>query len=124
MALVFTSNFLVNVIYCIYLLFKNKTFKNFTLKGTFPYWIMAMFMGALWTGSVLIYGIGTSMIGDLGAYLGFPVLMIIGIIAGSIFGIFTGEWAGVGAKPKRIMAAGIAVLTAAIIVLGMTMNLV
>jgi L-rhamnose-H+ transport protein len=117
MALVFTSNFLVNVIYCIYLLRKNKTFKNYSLKGTFPYWIMVAVMGALWSGSVAIYGAGTSKIGDLAAYLGFPVLMIIGIIAGNIFGVLTGEWASVGLKPKKTMIVGILTLILAIIII-------
>ncbi len=124
MALVFTSNFLVNVLYSLYLLIKNKTYKNYALKGTFSYWIMVAFMGAMWSGSVAIYGAGTSMAGELGAYLGFPVLMISGIIAGNIFGVLTGEWAGVGAKPKKIMVSGISVLALAIIILGLSMNLV
>ena len=123
LALVFTSNFLVNTGYCIYLLFKNKTFNQFTLKGTGKYWIMAVFMGILWPGGIVVYGMGITMIGDLGAYLGFPVLMIVSIIAGNIFGILTGEWKGVTAMPKRIMAMGITVLVVAILVLGLSMNL-
>ena len=124
LALVFTSNFLVNAGYCIYLLVKNKTFRQFTQKGTGKYWIMAVFMGILWPGGIVVYGMGTTMIGDLGAYLGFPVLMILSIIAGNVFGILTGEWKGVSARPKRIMGMGITVLVVAILVLGLSMNLI
>lgn len=123
LALVFTSNFLVNIGFCVYLLVKNKTFNRFTQKGTVKYWIMAVVMGILWSGGIVIYGMGTTMIGDLGAYLGFPVLMVVAIVTGNIFGIFTGEWKGVTSKPKRIMGLGIAVLVVAIIVLGLSMNL-
>ena len=124
LALVFTTNFLVNAGYCLYLMFKNKTFSRFALKGTGKYWIMALFMGILWPGGIVIYGMGTTMIGELGAYLGFPVLMIVSIIAGNIFGFITGEWKGVTARPKKIMGMGIILLVIAIIVLGLSMNLV
>jgi len=123
LALVFTTNLLVNVLYSLYLLIKNKTYKNYALKGTFPYWILIVFMGAMWSGSVSIYGAGTSMTGKLGAYLGFPVLMITAIIAGNVFAVLTGEWASVGLKPKRTMIAGISTLILAIIILGLSMSI-
>ncbi|MCK9618453.1 MAG: hypothetical protein M0R21_11550 [Lentimicrobiaceae bacterium] len=48
--------------------------------------------------------------------------MIIEIITVNIFGIFTAEWTGVGAKPKRMMPIGIILLVAAIIMLGLSMS--
>ncbi len=123
LALVFTANFTVNVGYCIYLLAVNKTFSRYTLKGTAKYWPMAVGMGIIWPGGVVIYGMGTTMIGDLGAYLGFPAMLIVSIIAGNVFGVLTGEWKDVSARPKRIMVAGITVLVLAIVVLGVSMNL-
>ncbi len=123
LALVFTSNFLVNIGFCLYLLMKNRTFHRFGEKGTGKYWIMAAVMGLLWTGGIIIYGMGITLIGDLGAYLGFPVLMVVSIITGSIFGVLTGEWKGVSVKPRRTMILGIVVLSVAIIVLGLSMNL-
>jgi L-rhamnose-H+ transport protein len=123
LALVFTSNFLVNIGFCLYLLIKNKTFNRFALKGTSKYWIMVIVMGLLWSGGIVIYGMGTTMIGNLGAYLGFPVLMVVSIITGNIFGVLTGEWKGVSPGPKRLMGLGIIILVAAIILLGLSMNL-
>ena len=123
LALVFTSNFIVNMGYCIYLLVKNKTFNLFIQKGTSKYWAMAMFMGLFWTGGIVIYGMGTTMIGERGAYLGFPVLMVVSIITGNVFGVLTGEWKGVSVKPKRKMGLGIVVLVIAIVILGLSMNL-
>ena len=123
LALVFTSNFVVNLVFCIYLLIKNKTFVQFTAKGTGKYWLMTMAMGILWTGGIVIYGMGTTMIGTLGAYLGFPVLMVVAIITGNIFGAVTGEWKGVSSEPKKLMVLGISVLVIAIIILGLSMNL-
>ena len=123
LALVFTSNFLVNIGFCTYLLIKNKTFKLFIEKETGRYWIMAIFMGLFWTGGIIIYGMGTTMIGGLGAYLGFPLLMVVSIITANVFGVLTGEWKGVSTRSKRTMGLGILVLVLAIIILGWSLNL-
>jgi len=123
LALVFTSNFLVNIGFCTYLIIKNRTFNRFIDKGAGKYWIMGAAMGLLWTGGFVIYGIGTTLIGDLGAYFGFPLLMIVSIIAGNIFGMLTGEWKGVTSKPKRIMTGGIIILSVAIVIIGFSLNL-
>jgi L-rhamnose-H+ transport protein len=123
LALVFTSNFLVNIGYCVLLLIKNKTFNRFGQGGTGKYWFMAAVMGLIWSGGIVIYGMGTTLIGDLGAYLGFPVLMVVSIITGTVFGALTGEWKGVSMKPKRLMGLGTAILVAAIVILAFSMNL-
>jgi hypothetical protein len=51
-------------------------------------------------------------------------MLIFSILAGNIFGVLTGEWTGVGLKPKLIMTGGVSVLIVAIIVLGLSLNLV
>jgi len=122
-ALVFTANYLVNIFYCATLLKKNRTFSRFSLKGSRRYWGWAVFMGLLWPGGIVIYGMGATRIGALGAFLGFPVMLILSMLAGNVFGWLTGEWKGVAARPKRIMAAGIAVLFLAILILGLSSKL-
>jgi len=123
LALVFTTNFLVNIGYCVFLLIKNKTFSRFAQSGTCKYWFMVAVMGLIWSGGIVIYGMGTTLIGDLGAYLGFPVLMVVSIITGTVFGALTGEWKGVSTKPKRLMGLGTVILVAAIVLLALSMNL-
>jgi L-rhamnose-H+ transport protein len=123
-ALVFTANYLVNVGYCVYLIRRNRSYKNFFKKGTGHYWAWAVFMGILWPGGIVIYGIGATRIGELGAFLSFPVMLICSILAGNILGTLTGEWSGVGLKPKRIMIIGVFLLFLAIFILGYSNSLV
>jgi L-rhamnose-H+ transport protein len=123
LALVFTSNFLVNIIFCGYLLFKNKTFGRFSRSGTGKYWITGLAMGVLWSGGIVIYGMGTTMIGELGAYLGFPVLMIVSIVTGNLFGFLTGEWKAASAHSRQLIYTAIAILVFAILIIGLSMNL-
>jgi L-rhamnose-H+ transport protein len=122
-ALVFTANYLVNIIYCAILLGRNRTFPKFSRKGSGRLWAWAVFMGLLWPGGVVIYGMGATRIGQMGAYLGFPIMLICSILAGNVLGLLTGEWKGVAARPRRIMAAGVAILVLAIVVLGFSSRL-
>jgi L-rhamnose-H+ transport protein len=119
-ALVFTANFLVNIIYCLSLLKRNRTFSNFSWKGTGRYWAWVLFMGLLWPGGIVIYGMGATRIGQLGAYLGFPIMLIVCILTGNVLGLLSGEWKGVARRPRRIMTVGVAILVLAILILGLS----
>jgi L-rhamnose-H+ transport protein len=119
-ALVFTANFLVNIIYCLSLLKRNRTFSNFSRKGTGRYWGWVLFMGLLWPGGIVIYGMGATRIGQLGAYLGFPIMLIVCILTGNVLGLLSGEWKGVARRPRRTMTVGVAILVLAILILGLS----
>jgi hypothetical protein len=67
---------------------------------------------------IVIYGIGASRLGRFGAFLGFPIMLISSVLTGNLLGAISGEWNGVGAKPKVTMTTGIALLVIAIAVLG------
>jgi L-rhamnose-proton symport protein (RhaT) len=119
-ALVFTANFLVNIVYCLSLLKRNRTFSNFSRKATGRYWAWVLFMGLLWPGGIVIYGMGATRIGQMGAYLGFPIMLIVCILTGNVLGLLSGEWKGVAGRPRRIMTAGVAILVLAIVILGLS----
>ena len=117
-ALVFTANYLVNVGYCAYLSLRNRTAKRFFERGTASYWLAAAMMGAVWAGGIVLYGMGAFQLGQFGAYVGFPIMLISSIVTGNVLGLLTGEWKGVGHGPLRIMGTGVGVLLLAIIILG------
>jgi L-rhamnose-H+ transport protein len=123
-ALVFTANYAVNVGYCAYLAKRNKTFNKFLSLGTAAYWTAAIGMGLLWAGGIVIYGIGTTQLGHLGAILGFPVMLISSIITGNALGFLTGEWRGIGSQPRHIMAFGVFLLVIATVVIAYSNRLV
>ena len=37
---------------------------------------MAALMGIVWAGGIIVYGMGAFHIGELGAYIGFPMMLI------------------------------------------------
>ncbi len=106
-----------NLVYCIYLIHKNRTGNRFALPNTHSYYVYAGIMGVCWFGSTLTYGIAAGKLGPLGTVLGWPLFMSLIVITASIWGVLTGEWKGAGKRPLQIMYGGVAVLILAIFVL-------
>lgn len=106
-----------NLIYCIYLVSKNRTENRFAKPTTGSYYILAGIMAVFWFGSTLMYGIAAGDLGSLGTVLGWPLFMSLIVITASIWGVVTGEWKGTGKRPLQIMYGGVAVLIFAIVVL-------
>ncbi len=123
-ALVFTSNYLVNVAYCALLMRRRGTSKNYLQSGTGFYWAGAVLMGALWAGGIVVYGMGATRVGQFGAFLGFPVMLISSILTGNLLGVLTGEWAHTGSKPKAVMVLGVFLLLLAIATLAYSNQLI
>ena len=104
--------------YYAYLSLRNRSVKRFFEPGTGFCWLAAAMMGAVWAGGIVLYGMGAFQLGQFGAYVGFPIMLISSIVTGNVLGLLTGEWKGVGQRPLRIMGGGVAVLFLAIIILG------
>jgi L-rhamnose-H+ transport protein len=105
-----------NLIYCLYLMRKNKTGRQLGAGGA-GHIGLAVVMGLFWFFSLVTYGIASGMMGSLGAVLGWPLYMSLIVIAGTLWGVVTGEWRNAGRETLRIMWGGVGVLVAAIFVL-------
>jgi L-rhamnose-H+ transport protein len=117
-AIVFATNYLLNLAYCVYLGRKRSTFRNFMLRSTGYYWLLAIAMGLLWAGGIVVYGLGASMQGAYGPVFAFPVMLIVSILTGNLTGVLLGEWRGVATQAKRTMQLGVVIMFAAIVILG------
>jgi L-rhamnose-H+ transport protein len=116
-ALVFTSNYLVNLGYCVYLLLRNRSAGKYLDRGTAQYWLQAAVMGSAWAGGVVLYGMGAAELGTFGAFVGFPVLLITSIVTANVLGWATGEWKGAPRQTVITMLAGVGLLLLAILIL-------
>ncbi len=116
-ALVFTANYVVNVLYCLYLLHRNGTFAVFSAAGTARYWVFAVCMGLVWAGGIVMYGMGATRVGEFGAFWGFPTMLITSVLAGNAAGVLTGEWVGAPSRSKTLMVGGVTVLVVAVVIL-------
>ena len=114
-ALAVSCGCLPNAGYCIYLLNKNHTWGAFkeATSGA-GYSLGASFMGLLWYGGVVVYGMGADALGALGGIVGWPVYLSIDIIAGIFWGFLSGEWKGASRAALGYCLTGIAILFLAI----------
>ncbi len=107
-----------NVVYCSFLLFRNKTWSDYRKTQTTSYWFLAALMGAIWMPSVALYGRAAVMMGDLGSSAGWGLYMGMVILVSNFWGFVTGEWRGVHGKPIRLIIMGVVSLLIAISFIG------
>jgi L-rhamnose-H+ transport protein len=106
-----------NILYCIYLMRKNRTSGNYSLPGTGSYWALAAVMAFFWFASTIMYGVASGKLGELGPVLGWPFFMSLIVIMATVLGVITGEWKTTEKAPFRIQMVGVAILVLAVIVL-------
>ena len=112
------AGFTFNGGYPIYLLFKNHTwvhFKDISLRDTCFNCMLMVVMGILWFGGTIIYGMGATLIGALGATLGWPVYMALMVLASNIGAIIQGEWRNTSVRARCLLVVGLTVLFVSIV---------
>ena len=112
-----TATLIPYLIYCAYLWRKNRSFGLFFAPGTSKYWLLGALMGALWMGSIALYGTASTTMAGMGPVLGWPLFMSAIIITSNVWGFATGEWRGVRRNTVTVMGAGMLLLIAGFCVL-------
>ena len=112
------AGFVPNALYCGWLLVRKRSWQKFVARESVSYLGWTFIMGILWTGSLIVYGLGVNKIGALGPSLGWPILSSVNIMTSNLWGVITGEWRGAGREAARIMTIGILILLLAIGVFG------
>ncbi len=109
-----TAGSIPNLVYTVHLLRKRRATALYVARDTGTYWMLTTCMAVLWFASTMLYGIASSMLGDLGAVLGWPVFMSIVVLVASLLGWISGEWKSSGTRPLRVQIAGMAMLVVAV----------
>jgi len=107
-----------NVVYCSFLLFRNKTWGDYQKPQTTSHWFLAALMGAIWMPSIALYGRAAVLMGDLGGSAGWGLYMGVVILMSNFWGFITGEWKGIHGKPIKLIVAGVGLLLLAICIIG------
>jgi L-rhamnose-H+ transport protein len=82
-------------------------------------WGLALVMGTLWFLAMIPYGMGAYYLGRLGTSVGWAISIAASLIVANIFGFMTGEWKNAPRDAIRVLFAGLAILIAAMAVLGL-----
>ena len=116
-ALILTSGGCVNVLYCLYLMLKRGTTRQFFGTETIRNLGLGSLMGLLWCGGLYLYGFGVSMIGrTMGVVIGWVLFMSTIIIVGNLWGIRKGEWNDAPPQARSLLNRGLVILVMAIII--------
>lgn len=116
LALAVTGGAVPQIIYCFYLLSKNRSFRNFSLAGTRINYFHGFMMAFYWILGIALYAFGTFVMGERGAIWGWPLFLSWTIIVANILGIITKEWKGASRKAFLIMYIGIVCLIIAMLI--------
>ena len=104
---------ITNLIYCLYLNFKNGTIRDYytvdgaTLLNNIFFTFLA---GFLWFLQFHFFGMGKSLLSGAMLVMSWSILMALNIAFSNIWGILLKEWKGVGAKTMIILVIGILIL--------------
>ena len=113
-----TGSFIINMAYCLYLLWKNRSLAKYGYRGTGRYWFYSGLMGILLTGGIMVYGFGAASLGALGISIGWAIFLCFTILSANISGFVTGEWRGAATRATSLMIVGSVLLIAAAGVVG------
>ena len=101
-----------NLAYCIYLLFRNRTWNLFRGPVLHDASLGAL-MGIFWMGAMAVYGVASVYLGVLGTSVGWGLFQIFMIMTANLGGLLTGEWTTAPKSARRTLYAGLALLTVA-----------
>ena len=107
------GGFVINLIYCVYLNIKNKTYKDYytVSAGVFMNNVAFTFLaGFLWFLQFHFYGMGKSQVPEAMQAFSWSILMSLNIAAANIWGLFLKEWKGVNKKTMMVLVTGILIL--------------
>ncbi len=107
-----------NLVWCLYLNAKNKTFGDYTNKAT-PITrniLLSALAGTTWFLQFFFYGMGESRLGN-GASSWILHMSFIILIA-NVWGLVSNEWKGVDKKTKTTLLAGVLTIIAAVLLVG------
>jgi len=107
-----------NLIWCMILNARNKTFGDYTNKKT-PLWsnyLLSALAGTTWFLQFFFYGMGESRLGN-GASSWILHMSFI-ILVANMWGLISKEWKGVSSRTKNILFAGVATIILAVLIVG------
>jgi len=107
------GGFITNLVYCVYLNIKNKTYRDYissdgnTLLNNLLFTFLA---GFLWFLQFHFFGMGSSKLPSGMSVFGWSILMALNIAISNIWGILLKEWKGVKKKTIIVLLIGIIIL--------------
>jgi len=115
-ALVLPAGYLPNLVYCLYLLIKHRSYRNYAGSGAKEP-VLAAAMAVLWLSGWAGYGVGATAMGAYGTSIGFAAYMTALLLWSTCLGVLTGEWRAASPATVRRMRVAVAAILLSVVVL-------
>jgi L-rhamnose-H+ transport protein len=119
-----TGAFVTSLVFCAYLMWKNKSSREFTrlrsgeTGGSLPVnYLLALLTGTLWYGQFFFYNLGHVRLGPSYAFSSWAIHMIILVLISNLVAVIFKEWKGCRGGTKTVISFGLVVLCAAVLLL-------
>ncbi|MCG8579321.1 MAG: hypothetical protein MI866_05365 [Bacteroidales bacterium] len=109
--------FILNAIYALFMMFKNKSWSSFAEPKSGKAYMWSIIAALCWFGALGVYGQGASLMGNMGSVIGWPILMGGGLIISNVWAYFNKEWAG-ARRPFNWLIFGVVVICVGMILIG------
>ena len=118
-SLVFGAGSIPNLCYCLYRLFRNRTFAAFRQKGWPKETLLGVMMAVIWLSGLLLYGAGVTLVGRFGSSAGFTLFLTVSVLSSTVLGVFAGEWKSTSQRTRGWLALGVSAMVLAVVVLNL-----
>ncbi|WP_250637505.1 hypothetical protein [Paenibacillus yonginensis] len=117
-----SGGFAANFIYAVFLLIRNRTYRDLTAKGAGKAYGKAIVTALIWFCALGFYAKATVLLGPLGSSVGWLAFNGLALIVSNAWGLKDGEWKGF-AQPRKMLLTGNAILIVSWIVVGIANGL-
>jgi L-rhamnose-H+ transport protein len=117
-AVLLIGGFVANMVYCIFMSFKNKSFSDYSKPNTKSYYLLASLAGILWFSQFVFKGMGTNKMSADMTYITWCLLFSLVIVFSNLIGLIIGEWKGASKKTMTILITGLIVLLGSVMIIG------
>jgi L-rhamnose-H+ transport protein len=118
-ALILTAGLIPNLLYCVFLLSRDRTWPLFGGASSGRETLLSVAMALLWLSGIIGYGIGATLVGRYGTSVGFTLFIAAQILASSSLGVLTGEWKATSPRTRRELAGAVVMTLLAVAVLNL-----
>ena len=117
-AVILIGGFVANMVYCLFMIFKHKSFSDFKKPNTSIYFGLAALAGLLWFSQFVFKGMGTNKMSADMSYITWCLLFSLVIVFSNLIGLVIGEWKGVSKKTLITLTLGLLVLIGSVLIIG------
>jgi L-rhamnose-H+ transport protein len=116
-SLAVSAGSLPSILWCIYLLARNRSWSRFRATASVRNSIWCVLMGIAWITGTVLYGVATLRMGDLGTVVAWPIYLCAVILTGTVWGFLFGEWKSAPRRALNWLYGGIALQIMSVVLL-------